>query len=99
MKFFEIQKLIDKMVLVSSGTMMANQKVMKALHALEEAERNMEIPVLNRIVLCYNRFGSKSGKMLENIPVKSIGGAPVYAQATVKQIVEQLSKSGIYDVL
>ncbi len=98
-KFFEIQKIIEKMVLVSSGSVMANQKVMKALHALAEAERSMELPILNRMVLCYNRFGSKTGRMLEQIPVRNIGGAPVYAQATERQIVEQLSELGIYDVL
>ena len=47
--------------------------------------------------LAYNKFSSKTSTMLENIDMKSIGGAPTYLHASVKQVVEQLSEMDMFE--
>ena len=37
--------------------------------------------------------------MLNDIPVNVIGGAPKYEQATIKQLIEQLSKMNHYNTI
>ena len=40
------------------------------------SEQNEDVPILNRIVLIYNKFSNKSSRALaSNIELKNIGGA------------------------
>ena len=45
----------------------------------------------------YNKFSNKSSRALDDIELKSIGGAPRYEHATTRQVLSQLSNLSVFD--
>ena len=45
----------------------------------------------------FNKFSNKTGKVLEDIGLKSLSGAPRFEHATAKQIAEQLSSMNMFE--
>ena len=80
------QKMND-IVLVSNGSESANSKTDRALTALLITEQRSDTPVMSRISVFYNDYGSKSGKKIANTDMRELGGAPHYSQATIRQVV------------
>lgn len=96
----EIRKILSQalsIVWIGDGTETSNIKIMRAYTAFSIKENNEETPLTNRLALIYNRFSSKTGKMIGIEELRNIGGAPWYKQATNEQIVEELSKTTIFD--
>lgn len=87
---------MNDIVIVGDGSETSNAKIFRAMKALAILEQNSDSPVMNRMQLIYNKFSSKTGKALENMEVKNLGGAPRYEHATEKQVVEQLSQLGVF---
>lgn len=83
-------------VMVSDGSEIANGKTFQAHQALSILEQDNDASIMNRIALVYNKFSNKTGKALEGLNVKNIGGAPRYEHATTSQVVEQLSKMEVF---
>ena len=52
--------------------------------------------MMNRLALVYNKFSNKTGKALEGLNIKNIGGAPRYEHATTTQVIDQLSKMEMF---
>lgn len=87
----------NHMVWVGDGSLISNTKIARAYEALSIIEQNAEVPLMNKMVLIYNKFSNKTGKALvENAP-KTIGGAPRYEHATTEQILKQLSAMTMFD--
>lgn len=84
-------------VWVGDGTEVSNVKIQRAYNALAIKEQNAEAPLTNRLSLIYNKFSNKSSKTVGDIGLKNIGGAPVYAHAATKQIIEQISAMNMFD--
>lgn len=73
-KTYEQMERSVKTIMVSNGTEIANGKLFRKLQAIEViAEQRENFPV-NRIYVLYNRFGSKTGKKIQDISFKTIGG-------------------------
>lgn len=89
----------QNVVMVSNGSNEANEKVERAFTALATKEQNSDAPLTNRMNLAYNRVSSKNGKSVEISGVKTLGGAPRYADATTQQIIQQLSQMAMLDSL
>jgi len=47
----------------------------------------------------YNKFRSKGAKTLNELPLATVGGAPLYMDASEQQIIQQLSSMEFFDVL
>ncbi len=86
-------------VWVSDGSETANAKTQRAYHALEALERNADVPVLGRIALVYNRFSNKTGHLVADLGLRSLGGAPRYEHMDSRSVMEQLSKLSVFDSL
>lgn len=84
------------LVWVSDGSEVANRKLHRAYKSLEICELNEDFPLTNRLCLAYNRFSSKTGRQIEDLPVKSIGGAPRFENRTTEQVVRELAKSEMF---
>lgn len=84
-------------VWVGDGSETSNIKISRAYSAFSIKENNEETPLTNRLSLIYNRFSSKTGKAVSIEGLRNIGGAPWYKQATTEQIMEELSKSALFD--
>lgn len=83
-------------IFVSDGSEIANTKVFKACEALTILEESNDFSIVSRISLLYNKFSNKTGESIENLNIKSVGGAPRYEHATTLQVVEQLSKLDVF---
>lgn len=95
----DFYKKAHDVIMVSDGSLIANEKIRNAYSTLLMLDNNQDIPVANRVSLMYNRFSSKTGITLDYQELRSIGGAPVFAQATVRQIMEHLSQSDAFEKL
>lgn len=95
--FLEIYRQAHSIIVVGDGTDVSNAKILSAYQSLEKLEQGMDISILNRMSVIYNKFSNKTGKLVENIGLKMLGGAPRFEHATTKQIAEQLSMMGIFD--
>lgn len=93
----EILNGMDVIVMTSDGTEISNRKVSDAYRSLENMERNSEYRLLNKLQLIYSRFSNKTGAVLENIDVNTVGGIPKYENATTKQILAQISNMEMLD--
>ena len=88
----KILKQSNALVWTGDGSEISNIKISRAYDALAISEQNEDVPILNRIVLIYNKFSNKSSRALaSNIELKNIGGAPRYEHASVSQILDSLS--------
>lgn len=83
-------------VMVSDGSEIANAKTFRAHQALSILEQDSDSSIMNRLALVYNKFSNKTGKALEGLNIKNIGGAPRYEHATTKQVIDQLSKMEMF---
>lgn len=93
----KIYKQSHAVVWVGDGSEISNLKIQRAYNALSIKEQNAEAALTNRLCLIYNKFSNKSSKTVGDIGLKNIGGAPVYAHATAKQIIDQISVMNMFD--
>lgn len=93
----KILRQANAVVLVGDGSTVSNTKLLRALTALSLKEQSEDATVLERSVLAYNKFSSKTGEALKNVDIQTIGGAPKYEHATVQQILDQLCKKPLFD--
>ena len=93
----EILKQTHAIVWVGDGEEISNAKIFRAFTALTTMEQNADVPVNNRIKLIYNKFSNKTGKSVDEIGLKSIGGAPRYEHASTAEVLRQLSALDAFD--
>lgn len=93
----KIYKQSHAVVWVGDGSEISNLKILRAYNALSIKEQNAEAALTNRLCLIYNKFSNKTSKTVGDIGLKNIGGAPVYAHATTKQIIAQISVMNMFD--
>ena len=86
-------------VMVGDGSESSNIKIQRAYTAILMQDQNSDISMAGRFVLVYNRFSSKTGKRIEGIDIRNLGGAPIYANATCQQVAKQLMTMDIFDKL
>lgn len=92
-----IYKQANAAIWVGDGTELSNVKIQRAYNALSILEQNAEEALTDRLCLIYNKFSNKSGKAVGDIGLKSIGGAPMYAHASTKQVIEHLAQMNVFD--
>lgn len=95
--FIEVYQQAAFVLWVSDGSEISNDKIYRAYMALLALDKRVEWSLTERIALLYNKFSNKTGKTLENIGLKSIGGAPRYEHATTNQILERLSQLDVFE--
>lgn len=94
--FINLYKQSDVVVFVSDGSEIANRKFIKTYNALEVYEQMKDISLLQKAALMYNKFSNKTGSVIENISIRTIGGVGKFEHATTSQVVEQLSKNDVF---
>lgn len=95
MEVLDILKLSSAVVFVSDGTETANIKLTRVYNALEILDERSDSPLLPRLMLFYNKFGSKSVKASIN-GVREIGGAGRYEHATTEKVIAELVKLDVF---
>lgn len=87
------------LVITGDGSEISNSKIFRAYNAISITEQTMDMAVTQKMLLIYNKFSNKTGKSVEGIDLKSIGGAPRYEHATVQQVITELSSLDMFDVM
>lgn len=95
--YIDIYSQVHSIVMVGDGSEISNMKIFRGYNSLVTKEQDSELTIANRIVLMYNKFSNKSSRALDNIELKSIGGAPKYEHATTAQVLSQLSNFTVFD--
>ncbi len=93
----QLLRQAEQIVLVSDGSAVANAKTERAFAALATMEQSSDAPLTSRLSLAYNRVSSKSGHSVNAPGLRVLGGAPRYAGAETRQLVEELAKLDIFD--
>lgn len=93
----KVYKQAHAVVWVGDGTGGSNSKIQRAFGALSVMEQNADAPLTSRLCLIYNKFSNKVGQTIDDIGIRSIGGAPLYMHATERQIMEQLAQMNFYN--
>jgi hypothetical protein len=102
----ELDNLLSSFRLKSNNSYFLLYKYLKKLqNEYQEFDRidflpnstNDDINIIRNMNMIYNKFSNKNSEMLSNISIKTIGGAPRYEHATVRQIIEALTKMGFFE--
>jgi cellulose biosynthesis protein BcsQ len=83
-------------VLVSDGMAIANTKLVRAYEALRMIDQQRDLRILSKLYLVYNKFSNKVSQAVEGIELRLLGGAPRYAHASQREVVEQLVSMNIF---
>ncbi|WP_288683755.1 chromosome partitioning protein ParA [uncultured Eubacterium sp.] len=95
--YLDIYRKINSIIVVGDGSEISNLKIFRGYNAIVTKEQESDSSIANRIVLMYNKFSNKSSRALDDIELKSIGGAPRYEHATTRQVLSQLSNLSVFD--
>ena len=95
--YLQICRQAHALVWVGDGSEISDTKIFRAYAALSALEQNEDLPLVNRIYLIYNKFSNKTSRMVADVGIKSIGGAPRYEHASAKQILTQLSDMEMFN--
>lgn len=94
--FLKLYELASSIVWVCDGSETSNQKVFRAYQALDVLGENEDYPLIIRCCLIYNKFSNKTSKMLTDVEIRNIGGAPRYEHASTDQVIEQLAQKDFF---
>lgn len=95
--FMQLYSQVPSIIWVSDGSGISNGKIRRAYTALSTLEKTTDSSLTSRISLLYNKFSNKTGKRIEDMGLKTIGGAPRYEHATADQILDQLSQMDMFE--
>lgn len=84
----------SRVVLVSDGRQSSNDKITRALAALEVASAQHELTVLPHAGLLYNRYGATGSARIDDLPITELGGINRFEGAGDEQIVNAIYASG-----
>lgn len=96
-KALELYRKAHAVVWVGDGSAISNHKFTRAFNALSAVEANADSPIMNRIVMLYNKYSNKISKKITNIDVNEIGGVPRFEHATSEQVLANLCKMDMFD--
>ena len=91
----EVFKNSETIVFVSDGSEVSNIKFSRAQKAIEITEQKLDVSLMPRLCVFYNKFSNKTGKALDD-GIRTIGGAPKYEHASSDQVISQLVSLGIF---
>lgn len=87
----------DAMVWVGDGSESANQKTVRAYHALQVLEQREDRSLANRLRILYNKFSNKTGQLITQLDGKKLGGVPRLEHATPAQVRAHLARQRFLD--
>lgn len=95
--YLKIFREAHSWIWVGDGSEISNSKIFRAYNALATMEQNSDAPLTSRLCLIYNKFSNKNGKAIDDIGLKSVGGAPRFEHATTQDIISQLMSKDMFD--
>lgn len=96
-EMFDFLSVVNSVVWISDGTDITNTKLFRVHQSLTLLDNEEEQQVLNKLMLIYNKYSSKGGKLLNIESIKNIGGINFFADATDSQLITELSAKPVFD--
>lgn len=84
-------------IMVSNGESIPNNKTRKALETIQLMDEQNDDMLFNRIFLVYNKFSSKTGKMMEEYESKMLGGVPKFENGAPTMISDKIGGLGFFE--
>lgn len=94
-----LHRQAQTVVWVSDGSELVNNKLRRAYESLDIRETNEDRPLTNLLCLAYNRFSSKTGQQLEDLPIRALGGGKRFENRTAEQVAVELAQLEIFEHL
>lgn len=94
-----LHRRAQTVVWVSDGSEAANNKLRRAYESLDIKESREDKPLTQILCLAYNRFSSKTGRQIEDLPIRTIGGARRFENRTAEQVAAELSHMELFEHL
>ncbi len=92
-----ILECADDIVVVSDGNRQTNRKIDNAVMCLKIMDEEKGSRIADKIKVCYNRFSNKSGVVLTNDEIQTLGGIQRYKDATIPQLMDEISGKMIFN--
>ena len=89
-----IWSIADRVVTVSDGSEIANDKFMRsyeAIYAMDSDEYD-----LGKLGVIYNKFSNKTSNVVSGIETKEYGGIRKFEHATSNQVIDEIMKMNIF---
>ena len=95
--FLNLLKRFHAVVVAGTGSSSSNYKICRMYDALRIKENETKSSVLDRMCLLYNKFSSKTSRLLNGVDIRNIGGIPNCENATDERIAAQISGMAVLD--
>lgn len=89
----------NKIVFVSDGSEIANNKLVRAMEAFSILDQQDDSKLIMRSVLLFNRFSSQTSQVVNIGEMKQIGGIKRFEGLGTKQLLQQVSENMVFDNL
>lgn len=87
----------DRIVLVGTGNQISNLKMEKFMQSIATLEERNKVKLLSKILIAYNKFRNRDGKVLQIGSLEVIGGAPLLENASPAEIAGHVSKMDYWE--
>lgn len=95
--FLALLKRFHSVIVTGTGSKSSNTKIFRLYNALVIKENNEDRSVLDRMSLLYNKFSSKTSKIIDSVDIRNIGGIPRCENATDDKVIAQISGMAVLD--
>ncbi len=95
----ELLKDVNRIVILSDGSVISNRKLEKAIEALSIIEQQSEYKIILKTGVLYNRVSSHSSNKPNIGEIKEFGGIKRYEGYTIEQMLKELSNLSVFDAL
>ena len=95
-KEMSVYKQAYAVIWIGDGTEISNLKIKRAYRALSILEKNVEVPIMRRLSMLYNRFQSQTGMLIEDIELPNLGTISFVESIDSKQIILEMSLNPVF---
>ncbi|MCD7801597.1 MAG: hypothetical protein LUH09_01590 [Clostridiales bacterium] len=93
----ELYRSASSVVVVSDGEESANAKIIRAYEATEALEKSGMPSLSNQVYLAYNRFSEQTGKVIDGLDWRNVGGIRQYNGLRKDQLIGKMAQTGVFD--
>ncbi len=92
-----VYRLADEIVWVGDGSEISDIKLTRAYEALSTLDAGTEDGLADKVSLIYNKFSNKTGRVVDLLEPKRLGGVPRYEHMQTAEIQKKLETLDIFD--
>lgn len=87
----------SRIVCVNDGSASGNRKFERFCEIVNVIEKRSQTQIMKKMLLLYNRYGTKSSTQLEQSPIQVAGGIHRYEGVSGRALIEEIAKMEVLD--